>query len=151
MILNNIKIKCLHGYFIFEELESGHLSKFASLFGLAISMSGNHYTFDFLVDAPKYSILGKPYLGVPATATYEGEPWEVMKENNLIFDFTKGLVVPLLSVIRLAQVSQSNNYYVSPGLILPGSIKEDGSRVRNYSAWYSFQAMKFKYAEVSSV
>lgn len=144
-----MRIRCLHGYFIFDELKAGQISQFMSLFGFAISAVDNYYTFDFLKAAPEYSITAKPYLGVPAVATFEGSPWEIMRANGLVYDFDLDLVKPILAVTTLFQIETAANYFVSDGLILPGSVTADGSRVRDYSAWLSFDSMKFKYSEVS--
>jgi hypothetical protein len=37
---------------------------------------------------------------------------------------------------------------VSPGLIMPGSINNQGQRVKEYSAWMNFESQSFKYTEV---
>ena len=41
------------------------------------------------------------------------------------------------------------NYFLSPGLIKPGSVTDDGSRVTDYAAWFLFDSMKFKYSEIT--
>lgn len=143
-----MKISCLHGYFIFNETEAGQISKFVSRYDLPISLNGDHYTFDDLVDAPKYSIAGSTYLGAVATTTYEGEPWEVMRQNNLIYNFSTGLVEPIATIVQSFNLSTAGNYFVSNGLIVPGSVTDDGSRVKDYSALYSSKELRFKYSEV---
>lgn len=146
-----MRIRCLHGYFIFSETEAGQFSKFISRFGQSIVSSGNHFTFEALADAPKYSIAGNTYLGALATVTYEGEPWEVMRQNELVFDFTQGLVVNINTITRRASILRGRDYYVTNGLVVPGSLTEDGERVKDYSAWYYQSSLSFKYSEVSIV
>lgn len=143
-----MKISCLHGYFIFEETEAGQISKFVSRYGLDIALNGDHYTFTDLVDAPKYSIAGSTYLNAVAKTTYEGEPWEVMRQNELVYNFSTGLVVPIATIAQSFNLSTAGNYFVSNGLIVPGSVKDDGSRVRDYSALYNLRGVPFKYSEV---
>lgn len=143
-----MKIDCLHGYFKFTESRIGELSDFASLFTLDLSSQDDYFTFTPLVNAPKFSIEGGFYLGAIATKTFEGEPWEVMRENKLVFNFSTGKVVPIASITQRPQTGKAANYYFSDGLLLPGSVRDDGLRVTDYSAGYLFGSIKFKYSEV---
>jgi hypothetical protein len=142
-------IKCLHGYFKFYESKSGEISDFMTLSGFDLVPQDDYYTFSALKDAPKYSLLGKPYINFPAIKTYEGEPWVIMKQNQLVYHFGLGLVVPKLAVIQLIELAKTRNCYVASGLILPGSLTVEGQRVTDYSAWYLFDSQRFKYTEVS--
>lgn len=119
--------------------------------GLELVPWRDAYTFADLLEAPDYAIEGGLYLGADATKTFEGEPWEIMKANELVFDFTSGEVVPLESITRRVEIDTASRYFLSSGLILPGSVLDDGSRVTEYSARYSFDTARFKYSEVTSV
>lgn len=145
-----MKINCIHGYFKFEETKAGQLQAFMDLFGLEIERSGDHFTFADLVDAPEYSIAGGTFLGCPTLKTFAGSPWEVMRENGLVYDFAKGLVIPKLLVLQSASIKPAGKYLVSSGMIQPGSITEDGSRVTDYAAHYIPELSQFRFSEVSS-
>lgn len=144
-----MKLNCDHGYFKFYEMVSGEISDFVSLYGLDLVREGDFYTFEFLSGAPKYSIAGLPYLGILAIKTFEGAPSEIMRENNLVYDFNKGLVVPILSVIQRVKITPTGQYFMSDGLILPGSVTDDGKRVTDYAAWYLPNSQRYKYSEVT--
>lgn len=145
-----MKIDCLHGYFKFYESRSGDVSRFMSLFsGLSIFKFEDHFTFEALLDAPEYSIVGNQYLGATATKTFAGKPWEIFKANGLVYDFNKGSVQPILSTTQVVKIYESGNTFISQGLILPGSFTDEGSRVTDYSAWFSFDTLKFKYSELT--
>ena len=145
-----MQINCVGGYFIFRQSRAGEISDFASLFeGLSFDSVNDYFTFTALRDAPKFAIAGDTYLGAPCTVTCEGEPWDVMRMNDLVFDFNQNKVVPLESITRLASITQAANYFLSPGLIIPGSVTDDGSRVRDYAAHYFFDSNKFKYSELT--
>lgn len=146
-----MKINCSHGYFKFEETKPGQFSDFVSTFGFEIVRSGDHFTFEALADAPDYSLAGGTFLGVPTTETYEGPPWEVMRENGLVYNFSLGLIVPILTVVQPISISQSGNFMIAGGMIIPGSIMEDGKRVTDYSAFYLPGYPGFKYGEISYV
>ncbi len=143
-----MKLECLHGYFKFSETKSGQISKFMSLFGLEIERSGDHFTFSDLVDAPRYSIAGGTFLGVPTTETFEGEPWDVMRANGLVYDFTLGTIRPVLSITETVAIDSAGNYFVTTGMIQPGSVTEDGSRVTDYAAFFVEDRSNFKYSEI---
>jgi hypothetical protein len=144
-----MKVRCVHGYFFFEEDRTGQFSDFVNRFGLSILPNGDHFTFEALVGAPRYAIAGNTYLGAPATVTYEGEPWEIMRANQLIYNFETGLVQSLLAVTQLTPLRSTGRYFLANGLILPGSLTDEGSRVTDYSARYS--DLGFKYSEVTLV
>lgn len=146
-----MKIKCLHGFFIFEEIRVGQVSDFVSRFGFKITPYSGRYTFDTLVPAPMHSLKGKAVLGNVALKNFEGEPWEVFEQNKLIYDFSKDLVVPIASIIQKVSIDQAGNRFISPGLILPGSTTDGGQRVKGYSAWYSRDTLRFTYSEVAYV
>lgn len=146
-----MKIECLHGFFIFREVEVGQISDFMSFTGFNLVKWRDAYTFSGLELAPDFSIIGKPVLSVPATATIEGEPWEVFEENGIVYDFGKGLVLPITSIIQSVKINLAGNRYVSNGLILPGSLTVDGKRVKDYSAWFSKESLRFLYSAVGYV
>lgn len=143
-----MKIRCAHGFFIFEETRTGEVSEFVSRYGLELASRDNYYTFAQLVDAPDFSIEGLAYLDAIATKSFAGNPWDVMRENSLVFNFNTGLVVPIAQITQTAKIAQAGNYYVSNGLILPGSLTDEGDRVTDYAAWFSFDTLKFRYSEV---
>lgn len=125
------------------------MSRFVSIFGLALARSGDHFTFAGLVDAPNFSLPGGTFLGVPTTVVYEGEPWEVMRENRLVYDVNLGKVVPLDSITQRAVLTTSGNIRLAGGMIQPGSVMDDGSRVTDYAAFYNADR-GFLYSEVAS-
>ncbi len=143
-------IDCLHGYFIFREDRSGEISEFMSLYdGLVLEKKDDYYTFSSLVAAPEYSVAGVTYLGAQTTETYEGKPWEIFEANGLIYNFELDQVQLINEVTQRVSIKTAKNYFITPGLILPGAVTEDGTRVTDYAARYSF--LKFRYSEVTFV
>lgn len=143
-----MKVDCIHGYFIFNETKSGQISNFMSYTGLSLVKKDTYYTFEFLEDAKNYSLAGLPYLGVTAIETFEGNIWDVFEANQIVYDFTMGIVKPILSVVQKTSISLAGNRFIANGLILPGSITDDGKRVKGYSAWYSREVRQWKYTAV---
>lgn len=145
-----MRIECDHGFFRFYESSGGDLARFLNIYsGFELARVTDYFTFSALATAETFSIAGAQYLSNIATETFEGKPWDVMRANGLIYDFTKGLVVPIASVTVRTKLSQAGKYYSSPGLILPGSVTDGGDRVTDYAAWFSFKTASFRYSEVS--
>lgn len=145
-----MKIECVHGYFKFFETKAGQISQFMAMSGFELARNGDHFTFADLVDAPSHSIAGGRFLGCPTLKTFAGEPWEVMRENRLVYNFVLGLVVPIDVIVQLVKVQNAGSYLISTGMIQPGSIMDDGSRVKDYSAQFIQELAHFRYSEVSS-
>jgi hypothetical protein len=146
-----LKITCRHGFFIFEESRGGELGEFTSLYGLELAARGRYFTFADLVDAPDFSIKGLTYLNLPGKKTFAGEPWEIFEANEWIYNYDTGKLAPIASITNVVTLYQTGTYFFSEGLILPGSVTADGSRVKDYAAWFSSDSQKFKYSEVNFV
>ncbi len=145
-----MKITCLHGYFRIEETSPGVLSEFLSLYSLPVVLKGDHFTFQDLEEAPDFSLAGLPYLTGVATKTYAGRIWEIFEANEFIYNYDSGLIVPIESITQRVSISDVGGYFQCDGLILPGSLTDEGQRVRDYAAWY-FGAGDFRFTEVGFV
>ncbi len=144
-----MKIRCIHGYFIFEEESAGEVSEFMSLFGVELVAVKNYFTFKTLAPAEDYSIIGGTYLGVPATKTFEGKPWDLMRENKLTYHFNSDLVRPIETITDTTDIMETGSYFIARGLIIPGAFFK-GVRIKSYSGFYVFDKQKFKYTEISN-
>ena len=147
-----MRIRCLHGYFIFEETRAGQVSDFMRYTGFELVPVDDYYTFSDLENAPTYSLAGKTLLlGTAAIKSFEGKPWEVFRENQVVYDFSLGVIMPIQSILTKTVITQAGNKFLSPGLIMPGSIMDDGNRVKDYSAWFSLQTLRYLYSDVAYV
>lgn len=146
-----MRVKCIHGFFIFQETKVGQVSDFMSLTGLELVPWRDAYTFAYLEEAPDFSLAGLELLGVPAIKTFEGEPWEVFEANGFVYDFSLGVIVPIATIVEPISISLAGNRYVSNGLILPGSITDEGEKVKGYSGWFSRDTLRWLYSEVEYV
>lgn len=132
-------------------MKVGQISDFMSLNGLTLVPWRDAYTFEQLENAPDFSIAGKALLpNFIATETYEGEPWEVFEANDCVYNFNTGLLVSIDSITQTSKLTLAGNRYISPGLLLPGTVLENG-KVKSYSGWFSWEALRWRYSEVSYV
>lgn len=147
-----MKIQCLHGYFKFYENRVGELSDFMEYSGLSLVAKSDYYTFSALENAPKHSLAGKElFPGFVAIKTFEGEPWEIFKENACVFNFLTNKVVPIASITNQTQVNFAGNRLTSPGLLLPGSLVQTGRKVQDYLTYYTTSRASWLYSEVGYV
>jgi len=145
-----VKFSCIHGYYKIEEQAAGEVARFMNLFsGIEIVSAGEYFTFSPLLEAKNYSIKGNPYLGVTAEKTFAGNPWDVMRDNKLIYNFSSGKMEKLESVTQRIVFNQATNYFWTEGLILAGSLNDAGLRVTDFVAWFNFEGNKFKLSEAS--
>ncbi len=144
-----MRIQCLSGYFKFYPESESEIARFQKLFG-ALAREGEFYTFAALAGAPRYSLFAQPYMLLPAVATFEGDPSEVMDANEFVYNLTLGLVVPKLAILStVLRLKESNYYYVGDGLIQPGSFDAFARRAMSYECWFDWSSQTFRYTLVN--
>lgn len=146
-----MRVECINGYFKLFENAPGQASDFAILFGFDLVPKDDYFTFSTIEDAPKFSISGSTYLDNDAIKTFEGEPWEVMLENKLVYDPSNDVVVPISSIKQRLTIQATDRYFIADGLIIPGSMDSTGQVVLGYTCWFSRDSMQFKYSQVNYV
>lgn len=146
-----MRVKCLHGFFIFDEREVADVSRFMSKTGLSLVPWRDSFTFEDIAEAPDYSIKGKDLMGTPALETFEGEPWEVFEENGIVYNFGTGLFPQILTVSTTSRLELSGNRYLSPGLLVPGTLLPSGDRIKSYTGYWLRDSGRWLYSEVTLV
>lgn len=117
-----MRVLCRHGHFAFYPKRLSDITRFTSFFKEDLVRVDDYYTFENLAEAENYSILGKPYVNLPALTTYEGKPWEVMRENGFVYHVASGLLVPKLSILIPVNPPQAGYYFLAQTpIIQPGS------------------------------
>lgn len=144
-----MRILCRHGHFAFYPKNENEIYRFENLFDEEIVRVDDFYTFDFLSEAPDYSLIGKNYLGLPAVAGFEGNPWDVMEANGFVYNVALGLVVPKTTILTVVSIDISESFYTTENpFIQPGSLNVDGSRILSYDANYSVDTSQLRIFEV---
>lgn len=143
-----MRVTCLNGYFIFTEDLLGEIAFFNSFYSQDLVAKNNYYTFSKLAVAPIYSVAPVPYLGVPTTKTYCGDPWEVMRENGIVYNFTLGLAQPKLSITSTTPLIRTAYGFRTNGLMQPGSFTSDLKRITGYQARVDLDTQGFDYTEI---
>lgn len=146
-----MRVRCLHGFYLFEEQKVGDISRFVSKTGISLVPKDEYFTFADLEAAPTHSISGDDLLGFVATETFEGKPWEVFEANSVVYDFTTGLVLPISTITQRVKIELSGFRYLSNGLLLAGSLNGSGSRIKSYSGFYYDDKDRWMYSEIQYV
>lgn len=133
-----MRVLCRHGHFAFFPAHAEDIAKFSDYYDTELVRDRDFYTFPALQDAPRYSILGKPFINLPAIATYEGrEPWDVMRENDFVYNLATGLILPKLSILFFDELPQVGLYFLpSTPLLQPGTRNALGRQVLSYDGEY---------------
>ena len=140
-----MRLLCRHGHFAFFPRKSTDLARFASAFGVVLERDDDFYTFPELVNAPTYSLAGAPLLGMVATKTFAGKPWEVFRENQAVYHLSSGLLIPKASVMVSVSLPQ-NGYYFLPStpIIQPGSRLPNALQIVSYDGEFLQDSFKLK-------
>ncbi len=144
-----MRVVCRHGHFAFYPRRAGDINSFAQAFDVELEREEDYFTFSGLAGAPKYSLAAKPYLNLlPATTTYEGAPWDVMRENNFVYNIALGILVPKLSIIGIADITQHGFFYVcNVPLLQPGVRTLLGRQIMSYSGEFYEERFYLRIAE----
>lgn len=147
-----MRLICRHGHFAFYPRDEEDISKFASYYDLEVVRVQDFYTFADLVDAKDYSLAGLAYLNLTATKTYEGNPWDIFRENNFVYDLVEEELALKTSVKTIVDLPATDNYFISPvPLIQPGSFDKAGNRILSYDAEFIQDTFQLKVREFSYV
>lgn len=146
-----MRVLCRHGHFAFYPRKASDVARFSNYFSVSLKRERDYFTFERLYGAEKYSLIGKPYINLPAVSTFEGEPWEVMKKNNFVYHLGLKLLVPKVSVTSLTNLELVGYYFLAGGaLIQPGVRTFSARQILSYSGefaeeGYSLRVTEFDY------
>lgn len=147
-----MRILCRHGHFAFYPRGVSDIARFVNRYGVSLQRVQDFYTFESIAEAPDYSITGKTYVNLPATETYEGNPWDVMRENGFVYDLSTSLLVPVDAISILINPARTGLYFTSQTpLIQPGSRNIAGDTIMTYDAEFDFSAFMLRVREFQYV
>lgn len=133
-----MRVLCRHGHFAFYPRNPSDIYRYADSFDVELVRESDYFTFSDLAGAKRYSLVGSPYLNLPALETFEGEPWDVMRENGFVFNVQTGLLVPKASIVGIADITQKGYFYVcNTPLLQPGARTILGRQILSYSGEFN--------------
>lgn len=145
-----MRVICRSGHLGFYPNTAGEIARFANFFKVRMKREEDYFTFEGLYGAPKYSLLGKQYLNLPATKTAEGHPWDVMRENGFVYHIGLGVLVPKATILGLIELPLVGFYYRAGGALLqPGTRSTTGNQIMSYSGEYIENGASLRVSEYS--
>jgi hypothetical protein len=145
-----MRLICRHGHYAFFPRTASDISRFSNFYGQELVREGEFYTFPFLKGIQDFSIAALPIKNLPALKTFEGKPWEVMKENGLVYSLSLKVLVPKASITFLVNPPQTGFYFTSQTpLIQAGSRNALGLQLLSFDAEYQFDINKLRVREFS--
>jgi hypothetical protein len=143
-----MRVLCRSGHFAFYPRKTSDISRFSNYFDLTLERERDYFTFSRLREAPKYSIVGKPFLNLPAIKTFSGLPWEVMKANNFVYHIATGLIVPKNSILGVIDLKQVGYYFLAESaLVQPGMRIRTGQQILSYSGEFVEEGYQLRVLE----
>lgn len=147
-----MRVLVRHGHFAFFPDGASDVARFNAIQGVELERDGSFYTFPDLVGLADYSIAGNAYGSGVATKTFEGKPWEIMRENDLVYSIALEQLVPKSSIVTLASIKLVTFYFVSgTTLVQPGSIlPESNDKIMSFDALFDDRANRLLIREFSN-
>lgn len=128
-----MRVLCRFGHFAFFPNDSREVGRFISIFGKELVRAGDFYTFPLLAGLGDFCLVEKPYGGVEAKVSYEGTPWEIMRENSWVYSIADAELVEKTSILSTFKPQLVNYFYIAnTPLVQPGSIGPQSLRVDSY-------------------
>ena len=146
-----MRVICRHGHYAFYPRRAGDLAAFVNRFSQELVSFDDYFTFPLLAGAKEYSLKGANFLNLPATETFAGKPWEIMKANGFVYNIQTKLLVQAASIIASTNVYRTGLYYTSESsLIQAGSLNAGGVKLLSYDGEYNSDDLILRLREFSS-
>jgi hypothetical protein len=139
-----VKIDCLNGFYKFTPENPLDLSRLKIVFGIELVPYDDYFTFSILRDMDNFSIVGFPVMSgiIPsagiAKKNFAGKKWEVLKENNLIYNLRLNAITEQSVAVGTYTLTKSiGNYYAFDKIPQTGSLL-NGTLFTSFSAIIDF-------------
>lgn len=147
-----MRVLCRHGHYAFFPRYASEIAEFCRTLEITLVRENDYYTFPALKGLSDYSIKTVIYKDIPAIITFEGTPWEILKQNKFVYNLGLGKVVPLASITTSISLEDVGGYYKSNAtMVQAGSFVSTGVRLVDYDASFSENYQAVSITEVSYV
>lgn len=142
-----MRILCRHGHFSFFQAYPGEIAEFAQYWETELVRVEGFYTFPLLAEAPEYSLKGKSFLGLTAVKTFEGTPWEIMRENGFVYSLAEKSLVPKASIAAPYTPVLTGYYFSENFPMLQPGLRVGGNQILSWDASYNDSQKILKISE----
>ena len=127
-------VRCRHGFLEYRPQRSTDLKRFERLQRVKLVPEKDYFTFEGLVNLPRYSLQGSPYKNLIGVVNYEGrDAAEVMRENGFVYHYATKLLILKELVLTTANIPATQDRSIAPScFIQPGAVLQNGKRLVGY-------------------
>lgn len=144
-----MRVVCRHGHFAFYPRNEIEVSRFNAIFNQPLFRDEDFYTFALLKAAPTYSLKGKAYLGATALVSYASSPWEILRQNGFVYDFTEMTLRPKAQIVSVINLAVTEDYWAADApLIQAGGFDSSGQKIVSYDGEIDLQTSQLRLFEV---
>lgn len=138
-----MRVYCKNGYYKFYPQDIGALKFFIEATGFNLKAEKDYYTFDTLANLNNYIFAGWP-LGLSiAIKNYAGDKSELLKVNQVTYNYTIDQIVPIVSIIGKLRIDEGA-YMSTPELPQVGKFTGLLNRVTGFSGFYDWKLKVYK-------
>lgn len=129
-----MKLIVRHGHYAFYPRYSKSVSVFNGVFRQELKLDPKgFYTFPRLLNLPDYALEAKPYGNLPAIKTYEGEPWEIMREQGWVYNLTTEALAPITSISYSVKIEPATYAFIAFDVVpQAGGVNPTGLKLIDY-------------------
>lgn len=127
-------VHCRHGFLEYYPQTKREKGIFERIQGVTLKQEKDYFTFEGLIDLPRYSLQGSLYANLPALVTYEGrDASDVMRENGFVYHLATELLIPASLVLTTVTIPKTQDCWVAPScFVQPGAVLQNGRRLVSY-------------------
>lgn len=104
--------------------------------------AGDYWTFSELAELQNYSFKGRLIDFAPTIVNYAGTPWEMMKQNNIAFNY---LAKKFVNKLMIVSALKYDDGLVKNSPILPQAYSIDGlNRMHSFTGFWDKNFNVFK-------
>lgn len=135
-------VDCIHGFYKFVPENLGDIAIWQDYNEKELVSAGEYYTFKSLAEMPNYSFIGGTYAGNPLIVNYSGEQSEVLRQNNLIYDYDKDTFMS--KYLMFAQLNYDDDLYPNTPILPQAGTIRGLQRMVGFSGFWDYKFNIYK-------
>ena len=148
-----MKVDCENGFYKFFTDNVGELRIWEDYNGIKLTRCGDFFTFEALAAMPNYSFTGAKLGEESLIVNYAGDKAQVLKLNNLVYDYTTNKIVNKLKV--LTGVYVDNDLFINTPILPQAGGKNGFKTLTGFSGFWNanynmYKIESLKYENISS-
>ncbi len=148
-----MKVDCINGFYKFTPDNVGEMRIWQDYNGIELANCGDFMTFEHLAKMPNYSFINGTIDNNQLIVNYAGEKSEVLKRNNLVYDWEKDIIVPKNSIT--ASLNVDRDIFINAAKLPQAGAINGLVRMVGFSGFWNmsynmYKIERFEYESISS-